>query len=251
MTENPQDKVFVSGRQFGRIPSKIDKRDWLLDDFTPDVMMFGICDEREWLFPQEPLDQGDTPHCVGYSMAHFGINLPTYTKYTKEDAEKFYYDCKILDGEPKKENGTTVRNAAKVLQDVGAIEHYAFAKNIDQIKWWLLNKGPLVMGTIWTETMMKPNTDGTLLVGGYIVGGHAYIVNELRSDGYFGIQNSWGDDWGLIGKAYISEEDFEYLFSYGGEALAAVELEKYKAKKDGWFIRLIKKIFKALGINWD
>ena len=231
-------------RQFGRIPSPIDRRDWNLGNFIP--YKFCIQQEAKWDFPCVPLDQENTPHCVGYSMAHFGINLPTFTRYTKQDATDFYYKCKAVDGFPDAEDGTTIRSAGKVLQDVGAISHYAFAQNIDQIRWWLLNKGPLIVGTIWTEKMMIPDQDGILDITGFMLGGHAYLINEWRKDRYIGIKNSWGPGWGTNGKAYISVADFEKIFTYGGEALAAVELENYHTakKKACWLVKLFTDLAK-------
>jgi hypothetical protein len=175
-------------------------------------------------------------------MAHFGINLPTWTVYSKEDAHDFYYKCKIVDGEPGAENGSTIRSAAKVLQDVGAIDNYAFAREVESIRWWILNKGPLIVGTLWTEGMMTPDENNMLDISGFILGGHAYLINEWTKDGRVGIKNSWGPKWGDNGKAYITVEDFRRLFYYGGEALAAVELENYKVKREHWLITLIKRI---------
>ena len=231
-------------RQFGRIPSPIDRRDWDLGDFIEPS--FKVAQEAKWDFPGTPLDQEGTAHCVGFSMAHFGINLPTFTQYTKQDAHAFYYKCKTVDGYPTAEDGTTIRSAAKVLQDVGAINHYAFAKDIESIRWWLLNKGPLIVGTIWSEGMMKPDACGRLDIAGYILGGHAYLINEWRKDNHIGIKNSWGPGWGIDGKAYITVEDFKALFYYGGEALAAVELENYKAKRESCIVRVIRRIFERI-----
>ena len=229
-------------RQFGRIPSSIDERDWHLEDFIPEKPSFRIGQEAKWDFPGTPLDQGNSSHCVGFSMAHFGINLPTFTAYTNEEAHELYYKCKEIDGDPKRENGTTIRSAAKVLQDIGAINNYAFARDMDTIRWWLINKGPLIVGTIWSEEMMTPDEEGKLDISGFVLGGHAYLLNEWCKDGYVGIKNSWGKQWGNNGKAYIAVEDFKTLFLYGGEALAAVENEHYKIKKDCLLIRLVKQI---------
>lgn len=231
-------------RKFGRIESPPDPRDFELDDFMPKRFRVGVGKGVKWDFPCTALDQKDTPHCVGFAMAHFGINLPTWTVYTKEDAHRLYYKCKEKDGEPGRENGTTLRSAAKVLQDIGAINAYAFARTVDQIKWWLRNRGPVIVGILWTEDMMRPDEDNVLNTGGFFVGGHGFIINEITEDDlFFGLKNSWGPNWGINGKAYISVKDFTELFMYGGEALAAVELENYRQER----LTFLEKIIKALG----
>lgn len=233
-------------REFGRNESPYDARDWDLDEFMPKVLKFRAAQSKKWDFPLDALDQKETPHCVGFAMAHFGINLPTLTPFTKQDAHDFYYKCKIEEGEPKQENGTTIRSAAKVLKNCGIIDGYAFARNMTQIKWWLLNKGPVILGTLWTEDMMYPDKDFTLNTGGEFLGGHGFIGNEWREDNHIGIKNSWGPGWGKNGKAYISALAFQELFLYGGEALAAVELEDHKGRNPTcWskFVNAINKLF--------
>ncbi len=229
-------------RKFGRLPSSFDERDFNLRDFIPKGGKFRLVTEANWEYPAEPLDQKETPHCVGFSMATFGINLPTFTKFTEKDGHSFYYQCKAIDGEPQAENGSTIRSAAKVLKNNNRISGYAFAPDMATVKWWLLNKGPMIVGTIWTADMMIPSAgDNVISIGGDILGGHAYVINEWRKDGYIGIQNSWGTYWGTKGKAYISVGDFEKLFIRGGEALAAVELEATTKEHHCILVDLFKK----------
>lgn len=217
-------------RQFGRKPSTFDEKDWNLRDFMPWGAPFRLVNESNWEYPAEPLDQGGTAHCVGFSMATFGINLPVHTPFTNTDGHTFYYQCKVVDGYPGSEDGSTIRSAAKVLKNNRRIEGYAFASDMSTIKWWLLNRGPMIVGTIWTTAMMTPDCNNVITPSGEVLGGHAYLLNEWRKDNYIGIQNSWGKDWGVNGKAYISEVDFEKLFIRDGEALAAVEVDKLTAK---------------------
>jgi hypothetical protein len=214
-------KVFPLGRN----KSVFDKNDYNLKDFIPRNAYFTTVSEKNWEFPVAPLNQEETPHCTGFSMANFGINYPTSTLYTDIDAHSFYYKCKEMDGEPNQENGSSIRTVAKVLKNTRRVSAYAFAPDMATIKWWLLNKGPLIVGTTWTSDMFIVKKDNTINIGDDIVGGHAYLLNEWRSDNYIGIQNSWGYDWGKNGKAYISASDFEKLFVYDGEALTAVELD--------------------------
>ncbi|MGC9424019.1 hypothetical protein [Vibrio sp.] len=233
-------------RQFGRIVSPPDPRDFNLKWFIPKEIE-PAPKARRWDFPADSLDQGTTPHCVGFAMADFGINLPTFTEYTNKDGHDFYYKCKIVDGDPEGENGTTIRSAAKVLQEIGAIDNYAFAPDVESIKWWLRNKGPLIVGTIWTEEMMEPDENLIVTTGGYTLGGHGYILNEITEDDYLGGQNSWGPEFGDNGRFYIHADDFsELMFNYG-EALAAVELENYRRPKENcWLVAFFKTLWEKI-----
>ena len=211
----------------GRQPSPFDSRDYNLGVFIPKGgLQLTLIGQRSWDFPApEALNQLETAHCVGFSIADFGINLPTYTKHTNEDGHKFYYLCKIEDKNPLGENGSNLRSAAKVMRNLKKIDNYAFASTLAQVKYWLLNKGPLIAGTIWTENMFYPYNN-ILSIGGDVVGGHAYLLNEWTKEGFIGIQNSWGDEWGTKGKAYISAIDFEKIFRSGGEVITSVEIPK-------------------------
>jgi len=216
-------------RQFGYIQSPFDERDYNLHNFIPcgaDLSLEEI-DSKKWEFPIDhaPLDQKDTQHCLGFSMANFGINYPVHKDYTTADAHDFYYLCKQLEGDPTGENGAFLRSGAEVLKNLKKIDAYAFAPDLASIRWWLLNKGCMMVGSMWMSGMMNPDGNNIVHATGSNMGGHAYLLSEWTKDNYIGIQNSWGNDWGIRGKAYISASDFEKLFTYYGEAVTAVELE--------------------------
>jgi hypothetical protein len=210
----------------GRNRSAFDPRDYSLAAFMPRTAgNLAVAPDTSWAFPVAPLDQGETGHCVGFSMANWGINLPVQDNYTNQDGHDFYYKCKVVDGEPGAEDGSNVRAAAKVLRQMGKISNYAFASSINEIKYWLVNNGPLIIGTDWTNDMFNPDIEGIVHPTGDIAGGHAYLCNEVKGDTYLGFQNSWGA-WGLnwTGKFYMLISEFVTLFRSGGEACAAVEL---------------------------
>lgn len=230
----------------GRNPSPFDNRDYDLRSFIPIVKHEIELTEKMWEFPSGPLDQGDSSHCIGFAAADWGINLPTNTNFTNDDGHRFYYECKEIEGQPGEENGAYIRSIGKVLKANKHLEAYAFAPDINTIKYWLLYKGPIIAGTIWTEGMFTPDENNVIHPTGSSMGGHAYLLNEWRVDDYIGIQNSWGESWGKNGKAYISKEDFERIFSRGGEALAAVEIIKQPqqvTEKKCWLVEFFKKIF--------
>lgn len=235
----------------GRIPSPPDLRDYDLRSFIPMIKSDIEKHESDWDFPLKSLDQKETPHCVGFSAASWGINSPTNTEFANADGHRFYYECKVVEGQPGEENGAYIRSIGKVLKANKHLEAYAFAPDINTIKYWLLYKGPIIAGTIWTEGMFTPDENNVIHPTGSSVGGHAYLLNEWRADDYIGIQNSWGESWGKNGKAYISKEDFEVIFAQGGEALAAVEIvkcpqEAEETEKKCWLVEFFKKFFNCL-----
>lgn len=224
----------------GRNPSPIDIRDYKLADFMP-PLLGNLSGSKSWAFLAEPLNQKLTGHCVGFAMADFGINLPIQDTYTDEDGHNFYYKCKVIDGDPYGEDGTNLRAAAKVLKQEGKIPSYAFASTTDEITYWLLNKGPMIVGTRWTADMFIPDANNIIHPTGDVKGGHGYLLNEKTKDGFYHIQNSWGY-WGVDGGTYISISDFEILLRNDGEAIAAVEspISGFPVSSDGCLIALLK-----------
>ena len=219
--------------RFGWKKSPLDMRDKILTTYIRNRYRGSLGEsptpliERQWPFGDPSLNQNTTGHCVGFTGADFGINEPTHTPYTNDDGHAFYYMCKVLEGEPNNEGGAYLRSMAKVLQNLKTIEAYAFAPDVASIEWWLLNKGPLLAGMLWTEGMMTPDSNNIIHPTGAVLGGHAFLPNGFKyllEKKHIHFQNSWGDLWGVNGGAYISVEDFEKLLMSAGEVITAVEL---------------------------
>ena len=229
--------------------SPLDTRDYNLKNFAgPTALKISPVTSVEYRFPGISLWQGETNHCCGFGVADLLINLPVNTPCTNDDGHEFYYICKEFDGEPRNEDGSNLRSVAKTLQKIGSISNYAFAPNVATLKWWLLNKGPVVVGTIWRTNMFTPGVNNLLDIGGIVEGRHCYLVNGyIETLDVYVIQNSWGAPWGNNGKAFIKAKDFEKLFFYGGEAIAAVELDgSIKKPTSSWLEILIKFILSLL-----
>lgn len=181
----------------------------------------------EW-HDSHQLDQGQTGHCVGFSAAQFLNTLGSENKddsLTDADGHAFYYACKVIDGEPKKENGSSIHTAAKMLKARGSVNAYAWAANVNEVAQWVTTKGPMHVGTDWMKDMFQPDANGVVRPTGTVAGGHAYIVvgyDPARD--MFKFQNSWGPDWGANGYFYMTAADFETLLNAQGEACTEVEL---------------------------
>jgi hypothetical protein len=107
---------------------------------------------------------------------------------------------------------------------LGYFESYSWAFGIDDVIDAIVRVGPMLLGIPWLESMAKPSRDGLLTVSGNTVLGHCITAN-----GYwpqhpdFGdvlvLTNTYGDDWGVYGKAYLRVEDAKELLSDCGEAV--------------------------------
>lgn len=213
---------------FGRIPSPPDERDYKLSTFIEKAPLpkkkFWSCDMV--------LDQGASPHCVGFSFASFGNALPVDSNMDNTDGHNLYYMAKMFDGEPGAENGSNMRSGAKAMQMKGRIKNYAFAKKNSEIITWVLTKGPVVVGTDWFNDMFYPNKKGFVRPTGRFAGGHAYLIlgvdlsNPLLH--YYLCLNSWGYPFGLGGFFKITVNNFGILLARRGEVIAAVELPNEK-----------------------
>jgi len=179
-------------------------------------------------------DQGDKPHCVAFSWAHWlvegsitqdakrvGGTSPVDTTYVYNEAQK------VDDWEGEDYDGTSVRAGAKILKTMGYITSYNWAWDIEAVKTALLTTGPVVVGTNWHYDMFFPNEKGLIKATGEIMGGHAYLLDGINIDKkLIRIKNSWGRNWGKKGFAYISFDDMSKLISEDGEACLAVEIDK-------------------------
>ena len=172
------------------------------------------------------LDQGAESSCVGHAWAGWLAAAPVSVDPIA--ASGIYDFAKFLD-EWQGENydGTSVRAGAKVVKMAGHIESYSWCWDVKTAVNWVLERGPLVVGTDWTEGMMTPNKSGFISTDGDSVGGHAYLIYGVNvSKGFFSLRNSWGAEWGIRGNARVSIADFEQLLLRDGECCSAVEKKR-------------------------
>jgi hypothetical protein len=96
---------------------------------------------KRWADSDPTLDQGQTPHCIGFGGSQWVNTDPVDDHYTNADGDKVYYECKVLDGEPGVENGSSVHTLVKALVKRGLVGTYAFASSTATITSWIQAKG--------------------------------------------------------------------------------------------------------------
>lgn len=178
-----------------------------------------------WGDPDQ-LDQGQTPHCVGFGSAQFCNADPINDHYTNADGDAIYYEAKVIDGEPKAEDGSSVHSGVKALANRGRVKTYAWATTLAAIQTWVTTQGPVIIGADWYNDMFNPNAAGLVTPTGGVAGGHCFIVIGFDpSTNLLEFQNSWGASWGVNGRFFMKSSDFNTLVKADGfEACAATEL---------------------------
>lgn len=181
---------------------------------------------RHWT-TQAIFDQGQTSSCVGYAWKQFLLTTPLKTSEGPSGLD--IYNCARLHDEwtdnDNSDTGTSIRAGATCLLDrYGRLKSYVFAQSLNDVILWVLNRGPVVMGTLWYASMFYPDQDGFVEPNGPIVGGHAWLLNGLDiRTGVATAVNSWGAGWGQQGRFKLRFDVLDYLLRQQGEACAATE----------------------------
>lgn len=173
-------------------------------------------------------NQKNTPHCVGYSWAHWVDDGPIKHLGRKPfvNPKIIYENAQKLDQWPGENYaGTSVRGGVKYLQKIGRVKNYYWAYDVNTLITTVLNIGPVVVGTNWYRGMFYPDKNGLIKISGPVMGGHAYVINGVDIvKKQFRLKNSWGRKWGKSGSAFISFNDMSRLIKERGEICLATEI---------------------------
>jgi len=176
-------------------------------------------------------DQGRLPHCVGFAWTGWleaGPVRPRADTQPCIDPSWVYKQAQQVDEWPGEAyNGTSVRAGAKILQREGYIDSYYWARSLRDIVQALLTTGPVVVGTAWYSQMDSPRRNGIIRARGQLLGGHAYMLSGVNCQKrLLRVRNSYGPQWGKLGRAYIPFSDMARLLRMQGEACLAIEIPK-------------------------
>jgi hypothetical protein len=217
----------------GRVPSKSHDGAHSVDQLLS-MIDAGSAVPVTWVDPVV-LDQGQTPHCVGFGCAGFiacaeagAAADPTVTNAT---GDAIYAAAKVIDGEPDAQDGSSVHTGAQVLKNMRVIDAYAFG-TMAQAKAWIEQHGPVVIGTRWDYGMEQPDASGYVHPDGNSAGGHCTLLHGQVSPqpGATALdnrgRNSWGRGWGLDGDYLITDGDLANISAADGEFMMAVKFTK-------------------------
>jgi hypothetical protein len=203
------------------------------------------------------LNQGNTSRCVLFTMAQLiqsgpimqdilkvidpvlyqvitgttGLN-PTDLDAVLTKAYQYAQQQDEWPGEEPTYYGTSGRAGAKAFQKLGFFGNYYWLTSVEEIARYIILYGPVPVGTDWFEGMDTPDHGGYLRPTGNWRGGHEYLLDGVNIKlEEFRMRQSWGEGPDTYKWAKIKFDDFDYLLSQGGDALAIPEIRLPAKKK--------------------
>lgn len=192
-----------------------------------------------------PLDQGQTPRCVGYGTATLISAGPVrHAGLTRDKAqilaEQIYARALQIDEwEGEEDAGTSLHAGLKAATEFGYFGAFLWAQNVKEAALYVLNYGPVLFATPWPDSMMATDADGVLWAAadspleGPHAAGHCYCgagVNTTKkfkdgTAGGFRISQTWGTGWGDKGEgmAWLPFSQADKLFMARGQIALPTE----------------------------
>lgn len=233
-------------------PQPTDPRLGRLEEFDERSRLFqiapllaeqGIIKPRSYTWSLGPqLNQANSGRCVAYMGAGDLGARPVKWPVTNELANALYELCTKRDAWSQNDNGdinfgTSVLALMKVFAELGFISEYRWAgagsgKALEDFSLSLSYKGPVLLGTVWYNSMFNVLPDGHIIVdqSSGVAGGHAYLpyrqaiawksplhatfddVDRLNTQVH--IRNSWGGQT----NGWMTLAEIGHLLSQNGEA---------------------------------
>lgn len=172
-----------------------------------------------WAIHAPVLDQGQLGSCTGNAMAQWlNTDYAKQARYlTEADAVHLYSLATSLDDSPGRypptDTGSSGNAVAKAARKLGYISAYTWTFSLNGFL-AALQTQPVIVGTAFYAGMEDPNSHGIVRPTGDLEGGHEYLIcgvdygtNQLE------FVNSWGDQWGIRGHAYLTIDDFAHLLT--------------------------------------
>lgn len=174
-------------------------------------------------------DQQREGACTFFAATNFLNAEPIAGDYDSQYAFQGYYRTKEVDPFPGTNyDGSTVGAACKVLLERGKIESRV-GNTQDEAVMERYFKGVgrhgLILSMPWLEGMYRPDARGFIRPTGRVVGRHAIYLYGWTRYGSWGLFNSWGRNFGSLGKAWLAAADRPKLRAGGVvEAHAPIQM---------------------------
>jgi hypothetical protein len=186
---------------------------------------------QRWTRRVPIFDQGALGSCTGHAAAGWvgtdNVARPGLTEWIAGKpvdemfAVELYSRATHLDQwpgvYPPDDSGSSGLAVAKALREDRLCRAYSHAFSL-RGTFTALQTGPALIGIPWYDDMFDPDPDGRVNVGGELAGGHELVVDELDVGNMrLWFTNSWGEGWGIGGRAWLDWDDFDRLRKDDGD----------------------------------
>ena len=173
-------------------------------------------------------DQGHTSRCTVEASVGMLRTMPFAGQFKErpvydsdDQRQALYLAAQMVDPWPGEGyDGTSTDAPLKVLKARGVIGGYRWLFGETEVREWVTWYSPVVVGTVWHNSMFTPDAQEFVNLDGNVVGGHAYrLVQYSKIRDAYRIVNSWGRDWGHYGRAWLRSADLAQLLTNDGDAV--------------------------------
>lgn len=186
-----------------------------------------------WALPLAArLDQGPDGACTGFATAHDLAARPAEIPGPAWLAQALYHRARQLDNWPGEDyEGTSILAVVKAARELGVYGSFHWAFSVEDLALAVGYAGPVIVGILWYEGMMKPRPlTAEVVISGHPVGGHALLCRGFNTKTKnFLFTNSWGLDWGpRQGDCYMSWDTVRRLIELGAEMCVPTQRKNLK-----------------------
>ena len=167
---------------------------------------------------------------TAYRQFQYSAQIKEIYTFDEAGAVQLYSDATHADDYPGQyppdDTGSDGLTIAKILKQAGKISGYQHTFSLDDAL-LALTKTPFITGVDWYDAMFHPDADGRVHPKGSLAGGHEIVADEIDAENErVWFSNSWGDDWGVIGRFYLTFADYGALLARQGDVTIFVPLSQ-------------------------
>lgn len=128
---------------------------------------------------------------------------------------------------------TTAENYSDIVRsaEVRKIESYYRITSLNEIKYTLMNVGPILIVVPSFGSTYWDRKTGVMKQGERNTGHHAMVIIGWRNNNELIIQNSWGATWGDNGRGYITYGEYDITEMWAVTDASTIDLQREQAKK--------------------
>ena len=174
----------------------------------------------------KPYDQGNIGSCTGNAAAGVLSTAPFKHRFGQRTAVRLYTRATQIDPfpgtYPAEDTGSDGLSVAKAAKEKGWVSAYFHAFGLTAAL-TALQTTAVISGITWKTGCDNVSPEGQIRWTGQVRGGHEIEIDEIDVERQrVWLTNSWGQGWGLDGRAWLSWNDFGLALADDGDVTVLI-----------------------------